>query len=178
MQWSRLKALVESRLCDSLRGRLELHSTRYRGTHDDEGRAWITLDRKEIFSACSLTGWAEEARVARQLQAAGNCLDYRDPQQLPGYREACRQACEIVQRQGIHTQYQFYRALNDSLNLSVEDALASPNGLIRAFAIVDKRLGKRRLAQVVIGRDEHPLVRRLYEIRRLVEDESPSEQAV
>src|SRR5687767_11821499 len=143
MQWSRLKSLVESRFCDALRGRLELRSTRYRGTHDDEGRAWITFDKKEVFSACSLTGWAEEARVARKLQAANRCLDYTDPQQYSGYREAYERAGEIVQGRGIFTQFQFYDALNSYLNLSVEDALASPEAVIRALSMVDRRLGKR-----------------------------------
>jgi hypothetical protein len=169
MQWSKLKARAESRFCDSLRGRLELHSTCYRGTHDGEGRAWLTFDKQELFSACTLIWRRREAMLARELQLAAGCTDYTDPAQLPGYRAAYQAANERLSRVGIHGQYQFYGALKEVLDLSIEDALVSTNDLVRAFALVDRRLGKRRLARLSIGDGDHPLVRRLYEIRMAVE---------
>jgi hypothetical protein len=171
MRWSKLKALAESRFCDPLRGRLELRSTRYRGTHDQEGRAWITLDKEEVFSACTLTGWAAKARLAREIQTANNCRDFSDPEQYPGYRQAYEQAGAVVAEHGIFTQYQFYAALEEWLNHSLEEALVSPDPLVRAFALLDRRLGQRRLSRLVVGSAEHPLVRRLYHLRLECEQE-------
>jgi len=37
--------------------------------------------------------------------------------------------------------------------------------LIRAFAMLDSRLGKRRLRTLRLANDEHPLVRQFYDLR-------------
>lgn len=53
----------------------------------------------------------------------------------------------------------FARSLFDYTSMSVEDALASSNFLIRAVAILDRRMGKRRLERVSLANDENELVR-------------------
>jgi hypothetical protein len=55
-------------------------------------------------------------------------------------------------------------ALFDFLNLSINDAVKSANPIIRAFAIIDRRFGKRRLAYFDDSQ-EHPLVKMLYRFR-------------
>jgi hypothetical protein len=54
--------------------------------------------------------------------------------------------------------------LEGYLSLTIEDALASPNPLLRALAMCDRRVGKRRLRSFEM-RDEHPLVRELFAAR-------------
>ncbi len=60
---------------------------------------------------------------------------------------------------------EFHRALWDSLSLSIDDMLHSENGIIRALAMLDRRLGKRRLLALDLPDDELPLVRTLYALR-------------
>ena len=54
MQWSKLKSQVEGLFADRVQGRVRLHSTKYRRMHDQEGRAWITLDGEEILNMPNL----------------------------------------------------------------------------------------------------------------------------
>jgi hypothetical protein len=56
-------------------------------------------------------------------------------------------------------------ALESYLNLSIEDALCSSNTIIRAIAMLDRRVGKRRLQQVVIDATTHPFIMQLYTLR-------------
>ena len=56
------------------------------------------------------------------------------------------------------------QALSDYLKLSIDDAIKSDNPIIRSLAILDRRFGRRRLAQFDDSK-EHPMVRELYRLR-------------
>jgi len=45
--------------------------------------------------------------------------------------------------------FAFYNAFHSYSNSSIEDSLAAPDPVIRLFAILDKRVGKRRLKKIV-----------------------------
>ncbi|EQB88591.1 hypothetical protein J2Z44_003587 [Clostridium punense] len=51
--WSKTKKRLESFLCDSLKSRVEYFCSNYR-MHDGIGRAYITVDGKEVYSMCTL----------------------------------------------------------------------------------------------------------------------------
>ncbi len=164
MQWSKLKKRIEERICDSLKGRVEIHSTRYRGTHDDEGRSWITIDKKDVFSACTMKWMVEFHSVDNQLKKINEGLDVENTESnLYFFPE--NQAHSILKKQGIYSQYEFYDAIETSLNMPVDKALKSDNALIRAFAIIDKRVGKRRLPKLCTELGEDALVNTLYRLR-------------
>lgn len=46
---------------------------------------------------------------------------------------------------GIFSEHAFYRAFEEFDNQSIEDSLNSENMIVRIFAILDRRVGKRRL---------------------------------
>jgi hypothetical protein len=155
MKWSKLKALLESRLAESLRGRLEFHVTRYRHAHDGSGRGWITLDGVEIYNASSYAADIEHERRYEELNpatrrcAAAEWHDIRDRMRLDG----------------ILAGWAFPETLASYLNLSLESALEIPDPLVRALALSDSRLGKRRLSRIEVPLESHPLVRAVYEAR-------------
>lgn len=60
MRWSKLKTKVESLFANPVQNRVKLHSTRYRGAHDQEGRGFITFDKKEIWSMCTISFFSVE----------------------------------------------------------------------------------------------------------------------
>lgn len=103
--------------------------------------------------------------LANEIREVNNCLDYIDSSQERGYYEAYRSAGTAAKEKGIHSQGEFEAALQEWTLLSIEDSLASDNPLIRAFAMVDRRLGKRRLQKIVLTGGEHPLIRILYQLR-------------
>jgi len=135
MKWSKLKASVESCFADELKGRVRLHTTGYRrpGRFDDEGRAWITIDGKEIINMPLDTDfWL-----------------YGEPE------------LENESRLG---QGRLWRAVSDYPDLSINKILESEDSVVRALGMLDRRLGKRRLAKLDLS-TEPPLVQYLYLFR-------------
>ena len=47
--------------------------------------------------------------------------------------------------------------VGEYINLNIDDAFSSDNPIIKSFAVLDKRLGKRRL-KLINKSDLHPLV--------------------
>lgn len=57
--WSYMrKQLEQVNLCESLQGRIQYFATRYRQSHDQEGRVAIRLDGQEVFKSCYFD-WCE-----------------------------------------------------------------------------------------------------------------------
>lgn len=175
MQWSQLKKRVEETFADEVKERLEVWVTRYRHAHDGAGEAWITLDKQKIVTMGNLRFQIAHAESASRLRQQGNCLDYRDPTQAPGYREAWDEAREELHDTGIFSSHDLPKSMLAYLNLSIDDALVSENPIIRAFAMLDRRLGKRRLCNFD-STDEHPLVSQFHHFRCLVEGLRPGQQ--
>ncbi|NQT88950.1 hypothetical protein HQ560_19435, partial [bacterium] len=73
MKWSKLKSQVEGMFADSVRGRVRLHSTRYRKAHDQDGRAWITIDGREIVNMPHIFKWIHERNELEAKLAGVEC---------------------------------------------------------------------------------------------------------
>jgi hypothetical protein len=164
MKWSQLKKRIEDNFADSVRGRVEIWNTRYRKSHDQEGEAWVTIDKQRVSSMGTYTYFAELYRETKRLREESGCTDFRDPDQLEGYHLAHDQADKLVHDRGLSSLWDVNRALFDSLSLSIDDAIRSENPIIRAFGTLDRRFGKRRLKEFDDS-NEPPLVRTLYRFR-------------
>src|SRR4029077_2383339 len=119
---------------------------------------WITLDGVEIFDFSTLRTWVAQQRLRDALRGTDKEPDWRDARESEQFSEARAQAEEIVHRQGVYTQYEAYAAISESLSLSIDQALCSDDLLVRALAVLDRRLGKRRLAKFPLRATEHALV--------------------
>jgi hypothetical protein len=120
MRWSKLKQQVESIFAPDLRGRVELWTTRYTKAHDRFGRSWITLDGQELLN------------MSNYLSVKGKNAD--------GYPHRFAH--------NTFAGYDLPLAMRQFLTLSIDQALASPNPLIQALAILDRRTGQPRLAKL------------------------------
>ena len=183
MMWSKLKQTVEGRFADSLTGRVELHSTYYRhGGWDNLGRDWITVDKSEIANLCGYQFLNEQWEIVQAIRAGHIAPDERAGK----WRSDYQQAEAIMHGRGALPRWDFHDALWDSLSLSIDDMLRSENGIVRGLAVLDGRLGKRRLRALVLPEDELPLVRTLYALRCEAEgiapattgEQQPTEQAL
>lgn len=145
MIWSRLKKSVEALFIPELHGRVELRSVNYRGADDQMGRGYITVDGTEIWSMAD-----SEFFKARRERGAG------------GESHAAVDADLLAK--GISTQEKFYRSLEQYLNSSPEEDLASDDMARRALCMIDRRVGARRLAAIDVE-NEHPIVQQLYRLR-------------
>ena len=161
-RWSAIVKAWKPFLAESLVGRLELHATHYRGAHDEEGRAWVTLDGEQILSIESLPYLMRVDGHSAELKAIG--------EDAHGAWDA---AIEVAHREGLVYLYDFEVAVASYPGHSIEDALASPDDIVRALAMVDRRLGRRRLATLARRTDESPIVARMLEARRSAEGFGP-----
>ncbi len=169
LQWSQLKKRIESLFADSVKGRVELRTTSYHKAPDQMGRAWITIDGQEAINMCTFAYEVTHWREAKKLQQATGCTDYRNPEHRDGYYSAHEEAANMLKDTAVFSQSQFYRSLFAYLNLSIEQIVSSPDPIVRAIGMLDRRLGKRRLAAMEMS-DENSLVVRLHSFR--VEAES------
>lgn len=172
MRWSQLKRQVEQRFAESVRGRVEVWSTRYRGTHDREGRGWITVDGEEVASMCTLSAYAEQHRRAAEALGADPkkaWTDWGGVRGDPAYWQRWYEAEEERKADGVLAQWDFYQALWEYTQSSIAVALGSPNVLVRALAMLDRRLGKRRFLQLRDIESASPLVRRMHALRAQAE---------
>ena len=154
MQWSKLKARVRSLICPELREVIDFHVTSYRKAHSWISESWITVNGKRVFDCGSRT-YARESAF-EWLRTVGSLNhDEEPPLDLK----------EVLKRREIHEPQYMGDGLRAYLELPIDDALASENPFIKAFAMIDRRVGKRRLSKLQIGPEEHSLVKAFYQLR-------------
>lgn len=147
MQWSKLKSRILDLISPELRSRVDFHVTSYRKSHDGADKVWIVVDGIKIFSCNHYH--SERARAEAFYSGLTG-------EQIKSYLEECE----------IHTPGDFGQAMRLYLDMPIADALLSSSPLIRAFAIIDRRLGQRTLEKLEISDSEHSLVKAFYELRR------------
>ena len=113
---------------------------------------------------CSGEGRGEEIEASfcrsvfpRRVGAA--CASFRRPA-IPANERTEGAAAE----KGEFSRWEFMDACWDYLNMSIDDAVVSDNPIIRSFAMLDKRLGKRRL-KLIDRNGLHPLALSLLNLR-------------
>lgn len=134
--WSGIRKKLEADyLCPALRGRVRYFATTYSKCPDHEGRAAILVDGVEVLKS----SYYEYAPAFWKLQSELRRLEEAD------WREAAPKAGQTVLEDGLFDQRDFYAAFQELDNQSIEASLASENPIVRIFALLDRRLGKRRL---------------------------------
>jgi hypothetical protein len=146
VQWSKLKTRIRSRVCRELHERVDFHLTSYRRSHDGADKVWITVDGKRVFSCKHYSSEKAEASA------------YHD-----GYKRD--EIKPLLAKSEIHSPRGFGDSMREYLDMPIAEALASDDPLIKAFAIIDRRAGKRALAKMEMSLLEHSLVKMFYELR-------------
>lgn len=119
-------------LAECLKGRIQYYVTRYRESHDNEGRAAIRLDGKEILKGSYFNmwhRWHNEHYVLDDCNINLGTFDERD----------------------------FYDVFQEFDNQSIEKSLESEDLLVRIFAVLDHRVGKRRLLKIKENIENEPI---------------------
>ncbi len=159
-KWTNIRHKLENEyLAQSLRGHIRYFCTSYSYCPDHEGRAAILLDNKEIISGGYYNQW-----VKAHLLPQDEKLEQRLHREFPFMDDTAL-------RLGMFDQRCFYEAFDEFDNQSIEKSLASENMLVRIFAVLDKRVGKRTLKRLGEDIENEPEVFRLfYDIRVDAED--------
>jgi len=154
--WSDLNKRLTDLLCDELQGRLTYFLTRYHKVHNSYGRASIRLDSRELV----VFSWIEAVRQDRDLDdlwEKTGIWDYSNPDLKKKW-----------DADGTYHDLDFLSAATAFLQQPIREALSSDNGIIRIFAIVDRRVGKRTLQKIREEGGDQSLpgwVKQFYELR-------------
>lgn len=138
--WSRTRQKLEDLTCASLKGRVKFFVTEYRKAHDGYGRACFVIDGDEKYNMCFYKYNIECWKIAQGLKS--------DPHYVPKYDSeysASWEAKELAPGKGVYADWHFFKALDAYLRNSIETSLNSENEIIKSFALIDRRTGKRTL---------------------------------
>ena len=158
ISWSAMrKKLEKDNLCASLQGRIQYFATRYRTIHDSEGGVAVRVDGKEVFRSdhfrwmeCMFSDTSEE----------------RDEMTVDEVREEWQRLQMSANGNGNFERHQFYKAYYEYDNQSIEKSLESEDAIVRLFAILDKRVGKRTLEKLLPSVEQQPeWLRYFYRLR-------------
>ena len=164
--WGNLKKQMQDLLCTSLQNKITYFYTRYHKQRGSFGRASINCDKQELISFSWDIGldiqWADEYKTI---------LSEKDSQKFGNIREMQRQIHETLMREkwmpnGTLYHMDFLHAVLKYLQTDVISALHSDNYLLRIFAYMDRRIGKRTLVKI---KDEVEIlpdwVKKFYKLR-------------
>jgi len=145
--WSSMrKVLEQENICDSLKGRIQYFATRYRKSHDEEGRVAIRFDGEEIFKSC-FYDWQRK----RDIVEASIIL----PKEL-SYKEKCDIIHTKTLNNGGFEQWCFYDAFYYYQNHNIKECLNYKDPIVKLLAILDKRVGKRTLHEILKNFHKEP----------------------
>lgn len=160
MKWSKLKSLVEQRIASSIRPRIAINSAAYAACSC--GHAWITLDKQVIANFCTRAFWniprqhdEESNRWVAKDDSFNRDIPFKSADQLTNYGELSRQDAYQACWEFVH-------------DLGIEEALISEDPLIQSLAVIDSRVGKRRLTRIN-AKGLHPLAEKLFSERCIAE---------
>ena len=154
--WSGIRHKLESEyLAESLRGRIRYFVTAYRESHDQVGRAAILLDGKEILRGNYFNYYFKDHLIPNDPNRKWHAMD------------------EVALNHGIFDEYSFYHSFSIFDNQSIEESLFSDDLLVRIFAILDRRVGRRRLITMQEHMKNEPQVLQLFYIIRMEAENIP-----
>ena len=145
--WSGIRSKLEKEyLAEVLRGRVTYFVTSYTHAHDQIGRAAIRIDGKEVFKGDYYHKEWLHWECYQELKQG------QDKERIDAWMKAWDEA---VNRGGFDN-HSFYQAFAEFDNQSIETSLESPNLLVRIFAVLDRRVGKRRLKRLSEAWENEP----------------------
>ena len=161
--WSNIrKRLEQDLLCEKLRGRVQYFNTNYHGAPDNYGRFAVRVDGEELVRAHDYTDLSVDRYVWK----------IKDERSIPEREWICRGGVEYLYDEentaaeeegriqaandGILSAYDFPWLIQKYLNQPIEDSLNDEEPVVRMFAILDRRVGKRRLIEIAERIHEQP----------------------
>lgn len=133
--WSGIRKKLETEyLAQSLQGHIQYYATSYSKSPDHEGRAAIRYDGDEIIKGCYWNNWIKadlfpkDEKYEKRIKVENAYMD------------------DTALKLGVFDQRCFYNAFAEFDNQNIETSLKSEDLIVRIFAVLDRRVGKRRLA--------------------------------
>ncbi|WP_028608446.1 SF0329 family protein [Paenibacillus harenae] len=185
MVWSKLKQILESFLCPALVGRVEYRSTSYRYLPDKAGHCYIAVDNKNVLNMSDITTlirWYQTEQEIRndphiqipinneEMEAVRTDTKGMVPEErlkvIARSRKISELAKVILSAQLALSKSDFTVVANTFLSTSIEESLESNDILLNILALVDRRVGKKRILNMTENMKlKHPVVQYFYDLR-------------
>lgn len=149
MKWSKLKKTIEENFADCVKDSVKIYTTRYTGGSYFMVRGWITVDKIEIANFSTPDNY-------KKYEWNTPDIDERIPVE--------ERTEGLSVEKGEFSRWDFLNSCWDYININIDDAVSSENPIIKSLAMLDKRLGKRRL-KLIDKKNLHPLVLTLLNLR-------------
>lgn len=186
MSWSKLKQQLESFLCPALDGRVEYRATGYRYLPDKAGLCYISVDKRDVLRMNDRTSSIKWYQTELEIK---NDPDIRIPISVEEMEEVRKNtkgtvpedrlkviarnrkisefAKELLTAQASLSKSNFIVVATTFLSISIEESIESNDILLNILALVDRRVGKKRILNMAEKMKlKHPIVQYFYELRR------------
>lgn len=188
MSWSKLKQQLESFLCPALYGRVEYRASSYCYLPDKSGDCYISVDKKNVLNMNDRTSsirWyqtEQEIKNDTDLQIPINHEDIEAVRKdskgiipedrlivIARSRKISEVAKALLSAQTSLSKSNFIVIATKYLSISIEESLESDDILLNILALVDRRVGKKRILNMSEKMKlKHPSVQYFYELRRSI----------
>ncbi|MGO4501002.1 hypothetical protein AB4114_34660 [Paenibacillus sp. 2RAB27] len=183
MAWSKLKQQLESFLSPALFGRVEYLSTSYRYLPDKAGLCYIAVDKKNVLNMSNtLIRWYQtELEIKNdsdiqipinneEIEAVRKDTKGSVPEDrlkvIARSRKISEYAKELLLAQSSLSKSNFVVIANKFLSSSIEESIESNDILLNILALVDRRVGKKRILNMTEKMKlKHPIVQYFFELR-------------
>jgi hypothetical protein len=185
MSWSKLKQQLESFLCPALYGRVEYRATSYRYLPDKAGHCYIAVDKKNVLNMSDITTLIRWYQTELEIK---NDSDIQIPisndeievvrkdtkgavpedrlKVIARSRKISEYAKGLLSAQSSLSKSDFIFVANKFLSTSIDESLESNDILLNILALVDRRIGKKRILNMTEKMKlKHPSVQYFYELR-------------
>lgn len=167
--WSNLKKQMSDLLCNSLKDKITYFYTSYHQVHNAYGRATIQYEDKEIVAF----SWDKQYKQVQDIKEQYRKMD-DVPSMLVDYEgsvNAYKTANAVATKEKwmptcVLCETDFINSLTIYLKTDIATSLQSDNYLLRVFAYMDRRVGKRTLVEIKDEVEKLPeWVKQFYRIR-------------
>ncbi|REK74775.1 hypothetical protein [Paenibacillus paeoniae] len=185
MSWSKLKQNLESFLCPALDGKVEYSSTSYRYVADKAGLCYITVDKKNILNMSDKSNvikWYQSEQEVKndsdiyipisdeEIEAIRKAMNGKVPEDrlkvMARSKKKSELAKELLSAQSTLSKSNFTVVATKFLATSIEESIESKDILLNILALVDRRVGKKRIINMSDTiKLKHPIVQYFYELR-------------
>jgi hypothetical protein len=185
MSWSKVKQNLESFLSPALFGRVEYRATSYRYLPDKAGICYITVDKKNVMNMSDKTTLIKWYQTEQEIKNDPDILIPISNEEIEAVRKEIKgnvpedrllviarsrrlseYAKELLSAQSSLSKSNFIVVANKFLTTSIEESIESKDILLNILALVDRRVGKKRLLNMNEKMKlKHPIVQYFYELR-------------
>jgi hypothetical protein len=186
MSWSKLKQQLESFLSPALYGRVEYRATSYRYLPDKVGLCYIAVDKKNVLNMSDITTSIRWYQTELEIKNDPDIQIPINKEEIEAVRKDVRgivpedrlkviargrkmseYAKGLLSAQSSLSKSNFIVVANKFLSISIEESIESNEILLNILALVDRRVGKKRILNITEKMKlKHPSVQYFYELRR------------